>query len=424
MTLLRVTALAASAQLGGTERVLLDFAARAFEHDIALRVLTPRGGPLIDILNQLGVPADVVSAPAAVLSGSQQPGRLLSSIPAALALPLWGRALRSHAYARDADVLYSVAFKAHLVTTFPLRKKVAWHLHEFPPQRTGEMWKWLARRVPHALIANSQAVAHAWEGKREAGSGKRKAESSPLPPSRFPLPAVVPNGVELDRFKPAPPTGWIRQSLGLPTSARLIGMPAVFAQWKGQELVLEAFRCIASEFPDAHLVFVGGSIYDTTAEREYGRQLSDSSARFTVNGIRRIHIVPFQSRVEAAYPEFDLTVHYSLRPEPFGRVILEAMACGVPVLAADEGGPVEILGADPTAPAGEYRAGTGGWLVKPRDVASLASALRNALSRSVEERRETGRAGRSRAEEHFSSRAFARGIARVLHGLERGKDEK
>jgi len=54
---LRVTALAASAQLGGTERVLLDFAARAFEHDVVLRVLTPKDGPLIDILNQIGVPA-------------------------------------------------------------------------------------------------------------------------------------------------------------------------------------------------------------------------------------------------------------------------------------------------------------------------------------------------------------------------------
>src|SRR5712691_3074190 len=117
MTLpLRVTAVAASAQLGGTERVLLDFAARAFEHDIALSVLTPRDGPLIGILRQIGVPADVVPGPPALLHGSQQPGRLLSLAPALLALPGWVWKLQRHARWRDADVLYSIGFKTHGAT--------------------------------------------------------------------------------------------------------------------------------------------------------------------------------------------------------------------------------------------------------------------------------------------------------------------
>ena len=131
---LRVTVLAASAQLGGTERVLLDFAARAFEYDIALRVLVPRDGPLIEILNHIGVPTEVVPAPRVMLRGSQQPGRIWSALPAAMALPLWAGALRRHRFCREARALYSIGFKTHLATTLPFGKRVVWHLHEFPPQ--------------------------------------------------------------------------------------------------------------------------------------------------------------------------------------------------------------------------------------------------------------------------------------------------
>src|ERR1051326_1743453 len=231
---LRVTALAASAQLGGTERVLLDFAARAFEYDIALRVLVPRDGPLIEILNNIGVPTEIVRAPNVMLRGSQQPGRLGSVLPAALALPFWAGALRRHRFCREAGVLYSIGFKTHLATTLPFGKRVVWHLHEFPPETTGRAWRMIAGRVPDALIANSSAVAEAWrEEKRERG--KEKSELSTFPVSRFPFPAlsVVPHGVDLDRFKTRPASGWIHRLLGLPGDARLVGMPAVFARWKG-----------------------------------------------------------------------------------------------------------------------------------------------------------------------------------------------
>jgi glycosyltransferase involved in cell wall biosynthesis len=424
---LRVTALAASAQLGGTERVLLDFAVRAFEHDISLRVLTPRDGPLIGILNQIGVPAAVVPAPRVMLQGSQQPGRLWSAIPGALALPYWAGKLRAHPFAQDAHVLYSVGFKTHLATALPFGKAVVWHLHEFPPETTGRIWKMLAGRVPHALIANSIAVAKAWmAGQTVRRSDGREAERTSDRPTVRPSDrlVVVPNGVDLDHFKPMERTGWIHQLLGIPGDQRLIGMPAVFARWKGHELVIEAFRSVANDFPDVHLVFAGGSIYDTVAERLFGKQL-----KALMGAHDRIHALPFQSKIEQTYPELDFAMHYSLRPEPFGRVILEAMACGVPVLAADEGGPVEILGAEPfnsvkreeergkSSTVPPFRPAIGGWLVTPRDVPSLASALRHALSLTPQERKQIGQLGRVRAEDHFSARAFARGVAQVFFSL-------
>jgi glycosyltransferase involved in cell wall biosynthesis len=283
------------------------------------------------------------------------------------------------------------------------------------------------------MIANSVAVATAWN---TGGTARRLDGLSGTEGKVSNRLTVVPNGVDLDRFKPLERTGWIHQLLGIPRTARLIGMPAVFARWKGHELVIDAFRSIANAFPDAHLVFAGGSIYDTVAEREFGKQLekmisgqrpgirgqgsAPGLASVTSDPESRIHALPFQPKIESMYPELDIVVHYSLRPEPFGRVILEAMACGIPVLAADEGGPVEILGARPAlpdAPPTAFRPSIGGWLVTPRNAAGLAMALRHALSLSPEDRKKIGQLGRVRAEDHFSARAFARAVAQVLFSL-------
>jgi glycosyltransferase involved in cell wall biosynthesis len=218
-------------------------------------------------------------------------------------------------------------------------------------------------------------------------------------------------------------------------------MPGVFARWKGQLEVLEAFGAIAAEFPDVHLVIVGGSIYDTAAEEQYGETLRRATGEWeiaTSSGGRweaversgewqippqgdvddgealpasrfpRVHMLPFQREIELTYPEFDVAVHYSLRPEGFGRVVVEAMACGVPIVAADEGGPQEILGGG-IGPRREA-----GWLVEPRNPAALARILRSALGLPREVLRSIGAAGRVRAEDHFSARGFAARVARVL----------
>ncbi|MBI2402098.1 MAG: glycosyltransferase family 4 protein, partial [Gemmatimonadetes bacterium] len=338
--------------------------------------------------------------------------------------------LGRHPFFQDADAIYTVAFKTHLAVAWLRRHPVVWHLHEYPPAATTMLWRALRRFVPDAMIANSEATAKAW------GST-----------------TVIPNGVDLDRFRPRPRSYWIHEQLGIPREHRIIGMPAVFARWKGQPEVIKAFSVIRSQFSDVHLVIVGGSIYDTVAEREYGVELRASIAGegqaargrgeptgerfpFPVSRFPQVHLLPFQPKIELVYPEFDLALHYSLRPEPFGRVILEAMASGVPVIAAGEGGPVEILG------KGQGGMGKGskdvqratynvqrisdlgprtsdlaaGWLAPPRDVPALAQTLREALSLPASELRAMGQAARRRAEDHFSARQFARRVADVLRG--------
>jgi glycosyltransferase involved in cell wall biosynthesis len=450
--------------------MLLDFASRAFEHDIALRVITPLKGPLVQIFKNMGIPTEVVPAPESMLRGSQQVGHL-RSLPAALGgLWKWSRRLVQHEFIRDADVTYSVAFKSHVALALGRYHPVVWHLHEFPPSTTGRLWRVFARWTPDAVIANSKAVGSAWGGKERTGG--RNGSDTAVPSHRhtarpsYARNSVVPNGINLDRFKPAERTFWIHDRLGIPRDHRLVGMPAVFARWKGQIEAIEAFSLIADYHPDVHLVIVGGSIYDTLAEREFGRELEielnrvatgewavvgvpSAGEQGTVNGsaaprqngsqvdgradgthtpqppvsdiqpedfappylLPRVHLLPFQAKIERVFPEFDLALHYSLRPEPFGRVIVEAMACGIPVIAADEGGPREILG------SGSGTRREAGWLAEPRKPAALAEVLRTALELPDSETRSIGEAGRRRAEDVFSWRHFAADVAGVLKGV-------
>jgi len=224
----------------------------------------------------------------------------------------------------------------------------------------------------------------------------------------------VRNGVDTGRFAPAPRTGWVHDLLGLPRTARLVGMPAVFARWKGQVEVVDAFaQGPAAETGDVHLVLVGSPIYDTVAERGYAEDLVKHVGRgsYEAAGVMqplgsRVHFVKFVKDPWRLYPEFDLVLHFSTRPEPFGRTIVEAMACGVPVIAAKAGGPLEIV-----------EDGVTGWLAPQGDVGALARAMTSALGTDLAA---VGAAARRRVEAQFSVVGFARGVAEVLRGVQAG----
>ncbi|MEK6768714.1 MAG: glycosyltransferase family 4 protein [Gemmatimonadota bacterium] len=396
---LGVACLSVSAALGGSEWVLFDFASRARAHGIEPLVVLPKPGPLNDALKQAGVPHTVAAAPDDFLELSQ---RTMLSAEGMLRFGRgvwrWSRAIGaeldrlSTLPAGRPTVLLSNGFKAHLAASLLRGYRRVWHLHEFPPGRLDAVWKALAGAIPDATIAVSHSVADAWR----------------MP--RFPAPRVALNGVDTERFQPALRTHWIHDQLRLPHDARLIGMPAVFARWKGHLLVVEAFERIAAELPEAHLVLVGGPIYDTAAERGYGEELVRRVRRSSLPGPvtaqplhDRIHFLKFQSEPWRLYPEFDLVVHFSTRPEPFGRVIVEAMASGVPVIAADAGGPREIV---------EH--GVTGWLIPPGDVAALGEQLVAALRTDT---RAMGQAARRAAQDRFAADRFARDVAGVLHGI-------
>ena len=97
---------------------------------------------------------------------------------------------------------------------------------------------------------------------------------------------------------------------------------------------------------------------------------------------------------------------YTPANEHFGIVPVEAMACGLPVLACDSGGPIESI---VNSPEDKFT----GWLKTP-DADVWADALTEILDLSPEDREALGRRARRRAEEMFSMNTMARGLEEAL----------
>lgn len=151
-------------------------------------------------------------------------------------------------------------------------------------------------------------------------------------------------------------------------------------------------------------------IYDTRGHRGY-RQRLEQRARGAGPG--RVIFTGFRRDMPAVTNSLDILVHASVRPEPFGRVILEAMACGRPVVATHAAGVPEVLGADRSP----------GLLVPPGDVAAMASAILQLL-RDEGRRRRIPRAGRDRGVRLFSIEKHVRAVEKVYEEVLRRLDSR
>ena len=118
----------------------------------------------------------------------------------------------------------------------------------------------------------------------------------------------------------------------------------------------------------------------------------------------RVTFAGFVDDVAGVLAGADIAVHASVIPEPHGQVVVEAMAAGVPVIAAAAGGPAEIV-----------TDGVDGVLVPPGDVAALANALTR-LAADARLRTELGAAGRRRADAYRGA-VIAPRIAAVYHSV-------
>lgn len=180
------------------------------------------------------------------------------------------------------------------------------------------------------------------------------------------------NGIDLERFRPQSRTGHLAAALGLPAHACFIGTIGQLVQRKGVEVALEAFLQAAGELPDWHLMIIGERYSQKDEARAFERALHEQAGKSPAHD--RVHFLGRRDDVAMLLPEFDLLVH-AARQEPLGRVLLEAGACGLPIVATDVGGTPEIFAIEDRADnALESR--TACELVPAGDIPALATALR------------------------------------------------
>lgn len=204
---------------------------------------------------------------------------------------------------------------------------------------------------------------------------------------------VLHNGVDLGEFQPRTPSGYLHRELNLPAAARLIAVIGQLGLRKGTEIALAAAARIAESKPDVHWLLVGERTSNKAESLDFEAQLHASAAESPLAG--RVHFLGGRPGVPQLLNECMLLVH-AARQEPLGRVLLEAAACGLAVVATDVGGTREIFPPESNA----------GLLVRPDNPEELADAVL-ALLVDDDRRYAIGAAARRRAEQAFDIRIAA-----------------
>jgi glycosyltransferase involved in cell wall biosynthesis len=200
---------------------------------------------------------------------------------------------------------------------------------------------------------------------------------------------VIHNGIDPEPFASA-----VAAELLVPADAPVVGFIGRFDERKGLLDLARAWPAVAAALPDAHLVLVG-------------KGPAEAAARALLDGAPRVHWLGFRRDVAAVLKAMNILAVPS-HWEGFGLVAAEALAAGVPVVAADASSLPEIV-----------RDGREGLLVPAGDVDALAAALVR-LGRDPAERRRMGAAGPPRVAAEFALDGMIDRYEALLSGLAGG----
>ncbi|MGC8827389.1 MAG: glycosyltransferase, partial [Anaerolineae bacterium] len=212
--------------------------------------------------------------------------------------------------------------------------------------RAFERLTWFDRRLTrwvHTCIYISRAIAEA-----HAAQGV-SAERG----------VVIYNALDPEEFAATADRDAVRARLGLSPAHQVVGITGRLVAWKGHEVFLRAVAELVPARPTLRALIAGGADPTEPAYLEHLKALAQEL------GIAdRVIFAGYWERIVELLPALDVLVHCSVKPEPFGRVIIEGMAAGVPVVGANAGAVPEII-----------TDGETGLLVPPGDAPALAKAI-------------------------------------------------
>jgi len=384
--------------VGGAEKVLLSILAalRTTQPESELHLIVGTEGVLIEKAKAIGVQVTILELPPSINqlgdSALKRDRRLRTKLTYFLrilrVLPAVGQYLKQFRQViqnLNPDLIYSNGIKSHLLTALANFRQipVVWHIHDFYGTRplVAQVLRLISGNVKKG-VAISEAVAT---------DARATIPNLPI--------QVIYNAIDINYFSPQP--------LTTPSDEIKIGLVATFARWKGQDIFLDAAAKLISKNPSLNVRFhiIGGAIYKTKGSQFSEAELSEKAEQL---GIRdRVEFSGFQEDIATVYRNLDIVVHASTQPEPFGLTIIEAMACGKPVIVSQAGGAVELCTHDYDAIG-----------VPPNDSEALASAMKELID-SPEKRQFLGRNARETVVKRFNQERLGKEILALYEELSR-----
>jgi glycosyltransferase involved in cell wall biosynthesis len=381
MSRYRVVYLDHVARLSGAE-IALARLLDASRDVVEAHVILGEDGPLIPRLREAGATVEVLPMAEDVRDarkGDMTASRLPWRSTVQLARYVW--ALRRRLRELQPDLVHTNSLKAAVYGGLSGRLAgvpVVWHIRD----------RIAADYLPRAAVSAIHALSRVLPARVVTNSVTTLA-TLPLSPR---------TSVLYNALAPAPRAVLDPIPTRDPDSPFTVGMMGRIAPWKGQDVLLRAFASAFAGGPE-RLHLIGSVLF---GEQHYEAELRALAA--TQGIMDQVVWRGFRGDTQSELALLDVLVHCSTTAEPFGQVVVEGMMAGLPVIAAADGGPVEIIDH-----------GRDGVLVPPGDTHALASALRR-LADDEPGRRRIGLAA-SASVERFAPHAAASRLDAVYRGL-------
>ncbi|MCL5945313.1 MAG: glycosyltransferase family 4 protein [Planctomycetes bacterium] len=426
-----------TAQLGGGELALLSLAQRLDRRRFHSEVILFADGPLAAALRESNIAVEILPLAESIRTtgrGTLGIGSLaqLSAVTGSIRF-VWR--LARHIRQKKPDIIHCNSLKADILGGLAARlagAKIIWHIRDrietdYLPAPVVKIFRFLARHVPHEIIANSHATLetlHLPSSKPSAVVYSGISTPAAVPNAQCQIPnakcpildaeyqnsdsAITDNTVSVSSVANNPEPGILNlednnASEALPNSPNsstnsfvssclrgeqsfpVIVLVGRISPWKGQDIFIRSAGQVLKTFPDCRFQIVGSALF---GEDALETQLKQLAASLGVGD--RVEFLGFRKDVPEIIAAGTLLVHASTVSEPFGQVIIQAMAECKPVVATRGGGVLEIVDD-----------GVTGLLVPMKDVHAMADAICKILS-NPDQAAEMGRAGNKKFLEKFT----------------------
>lgn len=375
--------------MGGAEHNLLNLVTTLATMHVQPTVLTTLGGPLIERLQAKNIPVKLFSlSESTKFVAREQLGVGLLRTALNRLPELWSvrSQLRSLLAELKPDIVQTNSLKAHVLGSLAVAGTgvpMIWHLQDLPTQRGNSLplLEICAALVKPRIVCISKAVM------------------ADLSPRLQKYASVIYNGIDSEAVRQRSKVYGqsIRTHFGIPGEASLIGVVAHLIPWKGHRHVLAAVAQLQNQFPNLYCLCVGGEIL------QFAGQKSSLQAEAQRLGVaNQVFFTGQRDDVAQIMNALDFLVVPS-EHEPFGLVLVEAMALGKAIVATRSGGIPEIV-----------QEGETGAMVPVADSLALAKKIAYYLEYPDLARR-AGEAGYRRVESCFTLTTMAEKFA-ALYG--------